>query len=144
PYREGETLPFDVRVDTVLGWLSEPDATRPRIATLYFESVDHQGHAHGPGSPQARAAVREVDAAIGRLLRGLDARGLRDRVDLVVVSDHGMATVPRAQLVAVEDVVSMEEATVVTIGQVIGIAPNPGFEAQVERRLLGAHAQYDC
>ena len=40
-------LPFDAkmaneaRVDTVLGWLSEPAATRPRFATLYFEQVDH-------------------------------------------------------------------------------------------------------
>lgn len=144
PYLEGATLPLDVRVDTVLGWLSEPPATRPRLATLYFETVDHQSHAHGPRSPQARAAVREVDAAIGRLLRGLDARGLRDRVDLVVVSDHGMATVPPGQLVAVEDVVSGEEATVVSIGQVIGIEPGAGFGERVARRLAGAHEGYEC
>ena len=143
-YRDGETLPYGTRVDTVLGWLSEPDATRPRIATLYFEGIDKAGHGYGPDSPQAHAAVRETDAALARLLRGLDERGLRDRVDVIVVSDHGMATVPRGQLVAVEDVVSKEEATVVTIGQVITIAPNPGFERRVERRLLGTHEHYDC
>ena len=144
PYREGHTLPLDARVDTVLGWLSEPDATRPRIATLYFETIDHDSHAHGPDSPQAHAAVRTVDAAIGRLLDGLAARGIADQVNLIVVSDHGMATVPRSQLVAVEDVVSKEEATVVTIGQVITIAPNPGHEARVERKLLGRHDGYEC
>lgn len=144
PYRDGDALPLDARVDTVLGWLSEPDATRPRIATLYFEHVDHDSHAFGPYSPQAHTAVRAVDAAIGRLLDGLQARGIDGRVNLILVSDHGMATVPRTQLVAIEDVVSREEATVITIGQVIGIAPNPGFEAQVERKLLGAHDAYDC
>ena len=143
-YREGQTLPLDARVDTVLGWLSEPQATRPRIATLYFETIDHDSHAHGPDSPQAHAAVRTVDAAIGRLLDGLAARGIADQVNLIVVSDHGMATVPRSQLVAVEDVVSKEEATVVTIGQVITIAPNPGHEARVERKLLGRHDGYEC
>lgn len=143
-FRPGETLPYRTRVDTVLGWLSEPDATRPRIATLYFEEVDHQGHAYGPDSPQAHAAVREVDAMLGRLLRGLDERGLRDRVDLIVVSDHGMAVAPRERVVAVEDVVSPAEATVVTVGQVIGVAPNPGFETQIERKLLGAHQRFDC
>jgi predicted AlkP superfamily pyrophosphatase or phosphodiesterase len=143
-YRDDAALPYEERVDTVLGWLSEPDATRPRIATLYFEGIDKAGHRYGPDSPQAHAAVRAADAALDRLLRGLDARGLRDRVDLIVVSDHGMATVPPGQLIAVEDVVPMEEATVVTIGQVITIAPKPGFERQVERRLLGAHEHYDC
>lgn len=37
------------RVDTVLAWLAEPPATRPRLATLYFEHVDSAGHDHGPG-----------------------------------------------------------------------------------------------
>ncbi len=143
-YREGHTLPLHERVDTVLGWLSEPQATRPRIATLYFETVDHDSHAYGPDSPQAHAAVRAVDAELGRLLDGLVARGIAEHVNLVVVSDHGMAAVPRSQLVAVEDVVSKEEATVVTIGQVITIAPNPGHEARVERKLLGRHDGYDC
>jgi len=143
-YVDGDTLPLDVRVDTVLGWLSEAEATRPRLATLYFETVDKQAHEHGPDSAQARAAVRAVDAALGRLLQGLEARGLLGHVDLIVASDHGMATVAPGRWVAVEDVVSREEATVVSIGQVIQVAPNAGFEAQVERRLLGAHAQYDC
>jgi predicted AlkP superfamily pyrophosphatase or phosphodiesterase len=40
--------------------------------------------------------------------------------------------------------VTMEEATVVSIGQVITIAPNFGHEGQVAKKLLGAHAQYDC
>lgn len=137
-------MPLEARVDTVLGWLSEPDTTRPRIATLYFETIDHDAHAHGPDSPQARDAIRTVDAAIGRLLDGLAATGRLDRTDLVVVSDHGMATVPPGGAVAVEDVVSMEEAEVISIGQVVNIVPRPGFEAQVERRLLGAHEQYDC
>ncbi len=143
-YRDGDTLPYAMRVDTVLGWLSEPGSTRPRIATLYFEGIDKAGHAHGPDSPQAHAAVRETDAALARLLRGLDERGLRDRVDVIVVSDHGMATVRRERLVAVEDVVSPEEAAVITIGQVVTIAPNPGFEQRIERRLLGAHERYNC
>ena len=143
-YEDGKAMPLPERIDTVLGWLSEPDATRPRFATLYFETVDHDAHAWGPDSPQAHAAVRTVDTQIGRLLEGLDARGLRDRVELIVVSDHGMATVPRSHLIAVEDVLTREEAKVVTIGQVITVQPNPGFEAVVERKLLGPHEAYDC
>lgn len=137
-------MSLEARVDTVVGWLSEPEATRPRIATLYFETVDHASHAHGPDSPQARDAIRAVDAAIGRLLDGLTAHGRLEQTDLIVISDHGMATVPPGNVIAVEDMATLEEATVVTVGQVVSVIPNPGHEAAVERKLLGAHAQYDC
>ncbi|MEN5060475.1 ectonucleotide pyrophosphatase/phosphodiesterase [Luteimonas sp. TWI1416] len=139
-----KTRPLDARVDTVLGWLSEPDATRPRLATLYFEHVDSAGHDHGPNAPQTHAALRQVDAAIGRLVAGLRAHGAFDRTNIVVVSDHGMAEVAPGHAIAVEDMVAPEEARVVSIGQVVGIAPHPGHEATVAARLLGAHPRYDC
>src|SRR3546814_7274820 len=94
--------------------------------------VDSAGHGHGPDSPQAHAALAEVDAAIGRLRAGLVERGLLDRTNLVIVSDHGMATVAPEHAVAIEDMVSRDEATVVAFGQSVGIAPNPGFEARSE------------
>lgn len=136
--------PVDARVGTVLDWLSEPEATRPAFATLYFEHVDAAGHDFGPNSAEVRAALREVDTATGHLLDGLRARGLMDRVNLVLVSDHGMAEVAPGQVVAVEDIVTIEEARVVSIGQVVGLEPNPGFETRVEHRLLGAQSRYDC
>ncbi|MFC3550225.1 ectonucleotide pyrophosphatase/phosphodiesterase [Lysobacter cavernae] len=134
----------DLRVDDVVGWLSESPATRPRLATLYFEKLDSVGHRYGPDSPQAREALRVIDAAMGRLLAALASRDLLDRVNLIVVSDHGMATVPPGQVLAVEDMVAPDDAVVVSIGQSVGIAPKPGREAFVESKLLGAHAQYDC
>jgi len=139
-----EAVDANARVDQVLAWLDLPPGQRPSVVTLYFDKVDGASHAHGPDSPQTRAALATVDAAIGRLREGLAARGMLDRTNLVVVSDHGMAAVPPGQAVAVEDMVTMEEATVVSIGQVITIAPNPGHEAQVAKKLLGAHAHYDC
>lgn len=142
--------PFDAsvapaaRADQVLAWLSEPEATRPRVVTLYFDSVDHAGHDFGPDSQEVRKAMMENDAALGRLLDGLSARGQLDRVNIVVVSDHGMAPVPAAQTMAVEDIVTPAQADVITIGQSIGIAPKPGHEAEVEKKLLGAHKAYEC
>ena len=62
------------RADDVARWLLEPVATRPRFAALYLEMVDNAGHDFGPDAPQTRAAVREADAAIGRLLDALAAR----------------------------------------------------------------------
>lgn len=136
------TLPD--RVDQVLGWLGQSDPQVPRLVTLYMEQVDHAGHDHGPESPEYAAAIVEVDTAIGRLLDGLQARGLADDTNIVVVSDHGMASVPAGQVIATEDMVDPAIARDVTVGQSVGFAPLPGKQRQAEKILLGAHAHYDC
>ncbi len=143
-YTDDTAMPLERRVDTVLGWLGEPGRTRPRIATLYFETVDKQAHSYGPHSPQAHAAVRAVDAALGRLVAGLQARGQLDDVNLVIVSDHGMAESPPGHALAAEDVVGMDEARIVSIGQVVTVVPKPGKADIVERKLLGRHPQFEC
>jgi len=139
-----ESISLDARVDTVVGWMSESIATRPRIATLYFEHLDEASHAYGPDSIQAHAAVRELDAALARLVDGLARNGRLEHTNIIVTSDHGMATVPPGNVIDVESMVTREQAVVVTVGQVITIAPNPGFEAVVEKKLLGKHERYDC
>lgn len=139
-----ETVPPAQRVDEVLGWLDAPPSQRPQLVSLYFEQLDKAGHDHGPDSPQVSATLAQLDRAIGRLRDGLAARGLLDRVDLLVVSDHGMATVGPGRAIGVEEMVDPRDATVISDGQSIGIVPMPGREAQAEQRLIGPHAQYDC
>lgn len=139
-----ENVSLHARVDTVLGWLGENAATRPRFATLYFDHLDDASHNHGPESPEAFAAIRSADAAIGRLLDGLAARRVLDAINVVIVSDHGMATVAPGHAIAVGDMVDPADAVAVSNGQSVGFAPLPGRTAAAEKRLLGAHAQYEC
>jgi len=79
------------RIEQVLAWLRLPAADRPHFITLYYSEPDHEGHEFGPDAPETKAAVLKVDGLVGKLKAGLDATGLP--VDLVVVSDHGMAKV---------------------------------------------------
>lgn len=138
------SVPLPDRVDQVLGWVGQTDGDAPRLVTLYMEQVDHAGHDHGPDSPEYAAAIGEVDQAIGRLLDGLQARGLENSTNVIVVSDHGMASVPDGQTIAIEDMVDPTIATDVSMGQSVGFAPLPGKRREAEKVLLGAHAQYDC
>lgn len=85
-----EKVPDEERVDQVVDWLKLPAAKRPHFVTLYFSEVDHAGHEYGPDAPETRAAVRHVDSMIGTLRAHLAKLHLP--IDLVVVSDHGMAT----------------------------------------------------
>lgn len=121
-HRFDYTFTADARVDQLLQWLDMPEATRPRLLLGYFDKVDSQGHAFGAESPEAMDALRDTDAAIGRLVDGIAARGLASHVNLVVVSDHGMADVPAGNVIAVEDMVTVEQAAVVSVGQSIGVA----------------------
>ena len=82
------------RIQQVLAWLRLPAADRPHFITLYYSEPDHEGHEFGPDAPETKAAVVKVDALVGKLKAGLDATGLP--IDLVVVSDHGMAKVEGA------------------------------------------------
>ena len=89
-------VPNFARVDTVLSWLSLPERSRPHMITTYFSTVDGAGHDHGPLSPQVDTATWAVDSALGRLIDGIERLPIRDRVYLILTSDHGMMeTSPR-------------------------------------------------
>ena len=139
-----EAVPVTKRVDTLLAWLGEPETTRPRFATLYVETLDNAGHRTGPDSVEMRDALREVDAAIGRLIDGLAARALLDEVNLIITSDHGLATVAQGNTVAIEEMVDSKDAAVVSTGQSVGFNPVAGREKEAYAKLLGKHPRYDC
>ena len=143
-------VPASERVDQVLAWLDRKPRQRPRLLTLYFDEVDHEGHAWGPGSAQVLTAQAHVDAALARLLSGLEARGIRDQVDLIVVSDHGMAAVPPGQREYIDDWLAakglgIDAVEVVTRGSSMGVNPAEGADpAVVEAALAGRHAHAEC
>lgn len=107
------TVPYEARVDTVLHWLSLPLDRRPRLVMLYFSEPDHAGHEHGPDHPAVDSVVEAMDAILGRLMSGLDRLPIADQVNLVLVSDHGMAAAPEDRVVYLDDVVDLDGVRVV-------------------------------
>ena len=106
--------------------------------------MESQANGHGPESSEAREALAGIDAAVGELLDPLERGGALRYTNIILVSDHGMAPVPAGNAVAIEDMVSMAEARVASIGQVVTLDPTPGHEAVVEARLLGRQDHYEC
>jgi predicted AlkP superfamily pyrophosphatase or phosphodiesterase len=119
---DGSVTPAQ-RVDQVLAWLDLPVAERPSFLTLYFDAVDHAGHVYGPDTPQVNEALRETDAALAQLVSGLKRRGLFDRINLIVVSDHGMATVPEANNVMIDTLIPLDQVHAVSLGILAGFNP---------------------
>lgn len=139
PYDEDKPA-FD-RVDTLLGWIDLPAADRPVLMTLYFEAVDTVGHHDGPDSPEVNVALQQVDAALARLMAGLKARGLDGRVNVIIVSDHGMAPTSPARIAFLDDVTPADSFRWITLGSMAGIVPS---SPQVEARLVGKHDRFQC
>lgn len=133
------TLPGTARVDRVLGWLDLPQAARPTLLMLYFSDVDTAGHAAGPDSDAVGRAVRRVDGHVDRLIRGLSRRHLEDTVNIVIVSDHGMAEGTTDRVVVLDDYVSLQGVDVVDLNPTVGLFPPPGREETIYRALAGAH-----
>jgi predicted AlkP superfamily pyrophosphatase or phosphodiesterase len=77
------------RIDDAAALLKLPEDQRPHFIAIYYSEPDHEGHEYGPDAAQTRAAELKVDALVGKLKAALDATRLP--IDLVVVSDHGMA-----------------------------------------------------
>ena len=134
----------EARADQLLAWLDLPEAERPRLLTVYFEHYDVAAHHAGTRSALAMGALRRLDDAIARLREGLRARGMLERIDLIVVSDHGMADVPREQRVWLEDVLDTQFYETEWWGTLLGLRPRPGQTDAVERAFLGAHPHFDC
>ena len=137
-------LPYHARVDQILHWLDLPPAQRPAFLTLYFEGVDSAGHDYGPDSPELNQALRRVDAALARLVAGLRQRGIYDRLNLIVLADHGMAATPLDQRIQLDELINTDHARVVSTGALSGIDPAPGYGPELERALLTAHPHMTC
>ena len=136
--RFDDDFPNAARVDSVLTWAALPAGEAPAVTTLYYSDVDHAGHDFGPGAPQVDSAIARVDSMVGRLVTGLAARGLLDRTNIIVVSDHGMAATPASQLIVLDDHIALTDVDVVDWTPVGAIVPRPGKEAEVYAKLKAA------
>lgn len=132
-----ERVPGSARVAQVLRWLDLPPAERPTFLALYFEDTDDAGHA-GPELPAVVDALRRSDAWMGELMAGLAARRLLDRVNVVVVSDHGMASASTDRVVVLDDYIALDDVRIVDLNPTLGLVPKEGRDEAVYQALRRA------
>lgn len=133
------SVPYRERVRQVLQWLDYPQDRRPNIITLYFEGVDDAGHVYGPVFSAVDTAVAEADYALGTLVQGLRDRDLLDAVNIIVVSDHGMAAVDKSRTIWLDDYLSPDSVSVVDWGIVVSLWPQADRVESVYQVVAKAH-----
>ncbi|KAJ3299779.1 hypothetical protein HK104_007057 [Borealophlyctis nickersoniae] len=107
------TMPLPQRVDLLMSWLDKPAAERPKFLTVYIPDVDSAGHEYGVYSKQVNDSLVRVDTALNYLLTSLQSRNLQSRVNVIVVSDHGMADTSNDRLVFLDDYIAVDNVTIV-------------------------------
>ncbi|MGA9994343.1 MAG: ectonucleotide pyrophosphatase/phosphodiesterase [Pyrinomonadaceae bacterium] len=129
-------LANNARVDTILSWLDLPPGQRPTFLALYFSDVDDAGHRFSPDSVETKEAVLKVDREIGRLINGLKARRVFTKVNLIIVSDHGMATVNLNNSILLDEIFDTSAAEkIIWTPEIIGIFPKEGKEDEIYETL---------
>lgn len=131
-----DKVPVTDRVNDLLSLIDLPQDRRPTFMTLYFSDVDHAGHDYSPNSPQVAEAIMVVDTAIARLISGLRSRGIDQKVNLIVVSDHGMTAAPPGEVIVLEDYFDAKSARHVEWGaELTHIFPKAGDENRLFRSI---------
>lgn len=129
-------VPNDERVDLILSWLDLPLNERPTFLGLYFSDVDNAGHDFSPDSVETRNAVLKVDKDLARLFDGLKARGIFNQVNLIIVSDHGMATQDPKNTIILDELFDANLAErIIWTSEIVSIFPKDGKEDAIYKAL---------
>jgi predicted AlkP superfamily pyrophosphatase or phosphodiesterase len=106
--------PLESKVSRVLELLDKPglenelaevNNMRPQLIAAYVPNVDGDGHLYGPNSTEIRVTIQDVDYMLDHLFQGLEARNLTKIVNVVIVSDHGMATTDVNRMIQLESII---------------------------------------
>lgn len=117
----------ETRVSQVLDWLALPKKQRPHLITMYFSDMDDTGHRYGPNNEsEIKKALFNLDENLGDLFAGVKATGLP--VNIIIVSDHGMAAMPTANLIPIETIQNDSLFLAIDNGSMVNIHPKDGVE----------------
>jgi predicted AlkP superfamily pyrophosphatase or phosphodiesterase len=117
------SISHDDRIDQILEWVDYPQEKRPKFISTYFSHTDDFGHQYGPDSEEILKAIGEMDRTIGRLIFGLKSRGLFKEVNIILVSDHGMAKTYSDSMIFLDDLIDMDQINIIDGSPVAAIKP---------------------
>jgi len=134
-------VPPQMRVDKVLTWFDLPAEKRPTMISMYFSDTDDAGHSFSPEAEETGYAVQNVDGYIERLMAGLKKRKIDQKVNIIIVSDHGMAKVDPKKAVFLDDHFDVTDKKIadpiIWTNEIVQIFPKPGMEDKIMNSLKG-------
>lgn len=122
-----ETSTYEARIDSVIKWLEYSPEKRPELVTLYFDEPDKTSHDFGPVSTETGRVVMRLDSLIGVLRTKLSALPYVKKINIILLSDHGMGSISSERYINLRDIVPKRMITSITGGNpVYLINPSEG------------------
>lgn len=100
-----DRITYEERIDSVIKWFEYPEGKRPELVTLYFDEPDATGHDYGPVSGETGEIVTYLDKILGHLRSKLNTLPFAKKINLIVLSDHGMSHVTSERYINIRDIV---------------------------------------
>jgi len=106
-YKEFDrNVKFSTRIDSVVSWFNYPQKKRPHFVTLYFCLTDDYGHKFGPNSDSINWAINQMDLTTKYLLEEINKTDIKDSLNIIFVSDHGMTEISPEWTINVDDILN--------------------------------------
>ena len=136
------SIPDSTRIDSIAAWFNPEGDVRADFGTLYFSFVDSRGHRYGPNSPEVDEAVIEMDILLGYFMQKLDEVGLSDKINVLLVSDHGMAAQSEDKVVFLDEIINLDDVDMIDWSPVAMIRPDEGKKDEVYTALKENEENY--
>ncbi|UCD38360.1 MAG: alkaline phosphatase family protein [Fidelibacterota bacterium] len=137
-YEYDHNLPHVDRVNQVLSWLDLPADRRPQLICMYFPDTDDGGHL-GTSSPAVIEAIQRVDSTLGILFDGLVQRDIMEELNIIVLSDHGMADIDPERMIFLDDYIDPRQAGIIDWSPLLGMWPPEELRNDIYSALKNAH-----
>lgn len=126
------------RIDTIMHWLL--NAEKPiNLLNAYFEQPDAFGHQFGPYSKETNEKLKQVDDILVYFFEKLNQHPeLKERINLIVLSDHGMVEIKTDRIVNISTLMDPEKYTKCGDSPVVQILPKSGYDEEIYRNLTTA------
>ncbi len=115
--------PHENKINGIIEWLKLPYNERPHFITLYFHDTDSEGHKHGTNSPQIDSTIAVLDSLIGVIRQRIELIGMKDSVNIIILSDHGMTNIREDGIIIIKEIIGEIDCDVNSSSAITMIKP---------------------
>ncbi|CAF0733735.1 unnamed protein product [Adineta ricciae] len=123
-----DAVPFREKIDQAIDYFKNSSFD---LAMIYHFEPDKQGHVYGPDSIETYTAIMRLDSDLNYLLIRVN-KELDDDLNIMIVSDHGMANTTRIVQPFLEGYINQTAVeTNMLDGPIFVLTPRPGYFNEV-------------